>query len=85
MSNHASQQKQQQLQSEGWIGAYHAGKNRAGRKRPPEGLLIPHSVLNDHERGVVIHGWGQLRRYGILVDGLVRADDVVVWMGYFRR
>ncbi|EDP54952.1 conserved hypothetical protein [Aspergillus fumigatus A1163] len=68
----------------GRVGAYHAGQNRASRKCPSEGLFIPHTILDNHERGVVVYCRGQLRGYGVLINGLVRADDVVIWMCYFR-
>lgn len=71
-----------------WLvqGSYHAGDDRVLGKLLPEWFLIADAVLNDHDCGATrVHDGFELGCNLVLVDGLVRADDVVHWRCFCGR
>lgn len=66
--------------------AYHAGDNRTTREPVPIRLLIPDSILDNHDRGpTFIDGRAKLGYHFVLVDGLIGAYDVVKGSGRIGR
>jgi hypothetical protein len=57
---------------------YHATQNRAIWKLRSEGIFISHSILDEHDGGCIVDHRGQRFCNGILIDGFVDTDNVVV-------